>query len=124
MPATPPGIRGATITGWGTALPPKVLTNNDLEEMFDTSDEWIIERTGIRERHVGGTTTGLSIESGRKALEMSGVALDHGRRAGARHHHARPRRAGVGAGCRAASSACAAARSTSTPRARASPTAW
>ena len=76
MPATPSGIRGATITGWGTALPPKVLTNKDLEEMFDTSDEWITERTGIRERHVGGTTTGLSIESGRKALEMSGVALD------------------------------------------------
>jgi 3-oxoacyl-[acyl-carrier-protein] synthase-3 len=76
MPATPSGIRGATITGWGTALPPKVLTNKDLEEMFDTSDEWITERTGIRERHVGGTTTGLSIESGRKALEMSGIALD------------------------------------------------
>jgi len=44
--------------------------------MFETSDEWITERTGIKERHVGGTTTGLSIESGRKALEMSGVALD------------------------------------------------
>src|SRR5918997_613623 len=76
MPATPSGIRGATITGWGTALPPKVLTNKDLEGMFDTSDEWITERTGIRERRVGGTTTGLSIESGRKALEMSGVPLD------------------------------------------------
>src|SRR5215210_1910758 len=76
MPATPSGVRGATITGWGTALPPKVLTNKDLEEMFDTSDEWIIERTGIHERRIGGTTTGLSIESGRKALEMSGVALD------------------------------------------------
>src|SRR5919107_5659471 len=76
MSATPSGVRGATITGWGTALPPKVLTNKDLEGMFDTSDEWIVERTGIRERHVGGTTTGLSIESGRKALEMSGVALD------------------------------------------------
>jgi 3-oxoacyl-[acyl-carrier-protein] synthase-3 len=69
-------VRGATITGWGTALPPKVLTNKDLEGMFDTSDEWIIERTGIRERRVGGTTTGLSIESGRKALEMSGVPLE------------------------------------------------
>jgi 3-oxoacyl-[acyl-carrier-protein] synthase-3 len=76
MPATPRGVRGATITGWGTALPPKVVTNKDLEEMFETSDEWIMERTGIRERHVGGTTTGLSIESGRKALEMSGVPLD------------------------------------------------
>jgi len=73
MPRTPSGTRGAVITGWGTALPPKVLTNHDLEQMFDTSDEWIVERTGIRERHVGGTTVGLSIESGRQALEMSGV---------------------------------------------------
>jgi 3-oxoacyl-[acyl-carrier-protein] synthase-3 len=73
MPAIPPGIRGAVITGWGTALPPKVLTNHDLEEMFDTNDEWIVERTGIRERHVGGTTTDLSVEAGRKAIEMSGV---------------------------------------------------
>jgi len=73
MPAIPSGVRGATITGWGTALPPKVLTNHDLEQMFDTSDDWIVERTGIRERHVGGTTTGLSIEAGRKALDMSGI---------------------------------------------------
>ena len=73
MPAIPPGIRGAVITGWGTALPPKVLTNKDLEGMFETSDEWIVDRTGIRERHVGGTTTDLSVEAGRKALEMSGV---------------------------------------------------
>jgi 3-oxoacyl-[acyl-carrier-protein] synthase III len=73
MPKIPDGVRGAVITGWGSALPPKVLTNADLEQMFDTSDEWIVERTGIRERHVGGTTVGLSIEAGRKALEMSGV---------------------------------------------------
>jgi 3-oxoacyl-[acyl-carrier-protein] synthase-3 len=71
MPATPQGIRGATITGGAGALPPKVLTNKDLEEMFETSHDWIVERTGIHERRVGGTTTGLSIESGRKALEMS-----------------------------------------------------
>jgi 3-oxoacyl-[acyl-carrier-protein] synthase-3 len=73
MPAIRPGIRGAVITGWGTALPPKTLTNADLEQMMDTNDEWIVERTGIRERRVGGTTAGLSIESGRAALEMSGV---------------------------------------------------
>jgi 3-oxoacyl-[acyl-carrier-protein] synthase-3 len=73
MPHVPAGTRGAVITGWGTALPPKVLTNHDLEQMFDTSDQWIVERTGIRERHVGGTTVGLSIESGRQALEMSGL---------------------------------------------------
>jgi len=73
MPTIPAGVRGATITGWGTALPPKVLTNADLEQMFDTNDEWIVDRTGIRERHVGGTTAGLSAESGRKALDMAGV---------------------------------------------------
>ena len=50
-----------------------MLTNHDLEQTLDTSDDWIVERTGIRERHVGGTTVGLSVESGRKALDMSGV---------------------------------------------------
>ena len=73
MPATRKGVAGAVITGWGTALPPKVLTNDDLAGTMDTTDEWIRERTGIRERRVGGTTAGLSVESGRKAIEMSGV---------------------------------------------------
>jgi 3-oxoacyl-[acyl-carrier-protein] synthase III len=73
MPALPNGVRGAVITGWGSALPPKVLTNHDLEQMVETSHEWIVERTGIHERHVGGTTAGLSIESGRKALDMAGL---------------------------------------------------
>ncbi len=75
MPAIPPNVRGAVITGWGTALPPKVLTNHDLEQMFDTSHDWIVERTGIHERHVGGTTVGLSVEAGRAALDMSGVDI-------------------------------------------------
>ena len=75
MPALPSGVRGAVITGWGTALGPKTLTNKDLEQMMATSDDWIVERTGIRERHVGGTTVGLSTESGRAALDMSGVDL-------------------------------------------------
>ncbi len=73
MPAVPQGVRGAVITGWGTALPPKILTNHDLEGMFETDHDWIVERTGIHQRHVGGTTTDLSVESGRKAIEMSGV---------------------------------------------------
>ena len=74
MPAIRPGAHGAVITGWGTALPPKMLTNQDLTDMgLETSDEWIVERTGIRERHVGGTTAGLSAEAGRLALGMSGL---------------------------------------------------
>jgi 3-oxoacyl-[acyl-carrier-protein] synthase-3 len=76
MPTIPRGARGAIITGWGSALPPKVLTNYDLETMFDTSHEWIVERTGIHRRHVGGNTTDLSIESGRQAMLMAGVEPD------------------------------------------------
>lgn len=73
MPALPPNVRGAIITGWGTALPPQVVTNHDLEKTIDTSHDWIVDRTGIHERRVGGSTVGLSVESGRAALEMSGV---------------------------------------------------
>ena len=74
MPAVPTAARGAVITGWGTALPDKVVTNDDLQASgLDTNDEWIIERTGIRERRVGGTTASLSIEAGRQAIEQSGL---------------------------------------------------
>ncbi len=73
MPRTPTAARGAIITGWGTALPDKVVTNVDLESMMDTNDAWIRERTGITQRHVGGTTAGLSAEAGRAALDHSGV---------------------------------------------------
>ncbi|MEL6893248.1 MAG: beta-ketoacyl-ACP synthase III [Actinomycetota bacterium] len=73
MPATTPGVRGAVITGWGTALPDKVVTNRDLEARMDTSDEWIRERTGIHERRVGGTTAGLSVEAAQAAITMAGV---------------------------------------------------
>lgn len=73
MPAIRPGSKGGVISGWGTALPEKVLTNHELAEMMDTSDEWIVTRTGIHERRIGGSTIGLSVESGRQALEMSGL---------------------------------------------------
>jgi len=73
MPAIREGARGAVISGWGTSLPEKVLTNDELAATMDTSDEWIRSRTGIAERRVGGTTIGLSIESGRQALEMAGL---------------------------------------------------
>lgn len=74
MPAIHASTRGAVITGWGTALPPKVLTNDDLRDSgLDTSDEWIRERTGIHERRVGGTTAGLSAESARIAMDRAGL---------------------------------------------------
>ena len=73
MPRVPTGVAGGRIIGWGTALPDKVVTNDDLARTMDTTDEWIVERTGIRRRHVGGTTASLSVEAGRRALDMAGV---------------------------------------------------
>ena len=66
-------MRTGVITGLGSALPDKVLTNADLEQMAQTNDAWIVERTGIRQRHVGGMTSTLSVEAGRKALDQSGI---------------------------------------------------
>jgi 3-oxoacyl-[acyl-carrier-protein] synthase III len=65
--------RGLRITGWGSALPDKVVTNADLEAGLDTSDAWITERTGIRERRIGGTTSGLATEAGAAALRSAGA---------------------------------------------------
>ena len=73
MPIIPSSAINGVITGWGRALPETIVTNSDLAKTLDTSDEWIRERTGIEQRNIGGTTASLSIESGRKALEMSGV---------------------------------------------------
>jgi len=66
----------ARITGWGTALPEKVVTNADLEASLDTTDAWIVERTGIRERRIGGSTTGLGIDAAKQAMDMAGVEGD------------------------------------------------
>ena len=66
----------AGILGTGTALPDKVITNADLEKLVDTSDQWIIDRTGIKERRqagVGETTSSLSVLASRRALEMAGI---------------------------------------------------
>ena len=60
--------RGGVVTGWGIGLPDKVVTNDDLSVTLDTNDAWIRERTGIRERRIGGTTSGLAIEAGLAAL--------------------------------------------------------
>jgi 3-oxoacyl-[acyl-carrier-protein] synthase III len=62
----------SVITGWGASLPEKVLTNHDLAGWLDTSDEWVVERTGIRERRVGGVTSDLAVEAGRQALHRAG----------------------------------------------------
>ena len=73
MPVTQ---RYSKITGWGKYVPPKVLTNADLEKMVDTSDEWIVSRTGIRERHVigpGETNTTMSVAASRQALDVAGL---------------------------------------------------
>jgi 3-oxoacyl-[acyl-carrier-protein] synthase-3 len=69
-------VRGIRITGWGIAVPDKVVTNDDLAVRLDTSDEWIVERTGIRERRVGGTTSGLAIEAAQAALARAGRTAD------------------------------------------------
>ncbi|MEW6227648.1 MAG: beta-ketoacyl-ACP synthase III [Bacillota bacterium] len=69
-------LRGAGIAGTGHAVPAGVLTNFDLERMVDTTDEWIVERTGIRERRIsrnGEVTSDLGAEAARRALEDAGV---------------------------------------------------
>ena len=73
MPSIRKGARGAVISGWGTALPDRVVTNDELAASLDTTDEWIRTRTGIRERRFGGTTIGLSVQAGRQAIEMAGL---------------------------------------------------
>lgn len=70
-------IRGVRITGLGKNFPERKLTNADLEKIIDTSDEWIVTRTGMKERYIAGpteTTSTLSIEAARKALAKAGVA--------------------------------------------------
>ena len=64
----------AHITGWGMAVPDHIVTNFDLEKIIDTSDQWIMEMTGIRERHIaekGQTTSMLAVAAAWKALSVS-----------------------------------------------------
>ncbi|MGE5027619.1 MAG: 3-oxoacyl-ACP synthase, partial [Betaproteobacteria bacterium] len=64
------------IVATGSYLPKKILTNRDLEAMVDTSDEWIVTRTGIHERHIAAkdeSTSDLALQASRRALEMAGI---------------------------------------------------
>ena len=67
------------ITGWGKYLPQRVLTNQDLERIVNTSDEWILTRTGIRERRIVGddeSVSTMAVEAGRRALEVAHLSPD------------------------------------------------
>ncbi len=69
-------MTGSRIVGSGSALPEQIVTNHDLAARVDTSDEWIIERTGIRQRHIAGegeTTSTLAIAAARAALADAGL---------------------------------------------------
>ena len=65
------------IAGTGSYLPPKILTNQDLEKMVDTTDEWIFSRTGIRERHIveNETTSDLAYEAAKQAVAAAGIQV-------------------------------------------------
>jgi 3-oxoacyl-[acyl-carrier-protein] synthase-3 len=72
----PKQARRAKISALGTYVPPRTLTNADLEKMVETSDQWIVERTGIRERHLvekGQATSDMAVEAARKCLAERGV---------------------------------------------------
>src|SRR5690348_12773157 len=75
MPSTRTTVR-ARISSLATYVPPRVLTNADLEKMVETTDEWITQRTGIRERHLvdpGVGTSDLALHASRCAIERAGL---------------------------------------------------
>ena len=78
MPAPNRQIR-AHVTGWGRYVPSQVLSNADLERMVDTNDEWIVSRTGIRERRVAAaheTTASMGAVAGLRAIHAAGISPD------------------------------------------------
>jgi 3-oxoacyl-[acyl-carrier-protein] synthase-3 len=77
--ATTRALGRARISSLATYVPPRVLTNADLEKMVDTNDEWILQRTGIRERHIvdpGVATSDLAVEASREAIARAGLTPD------------------------------------------------
>jgi 3-oxoacyl-[acyl-carrier-protein] synthase-3 len=70
-------MRNAEITGWGKCMPPNVLTNHDLEQLVDTSDEWITTRTGIKERRISHVEASeLAAVAGFRALAAAGKTVN------------------------------------------------
>ena len=70
-------MRNAEITGWGKCMPQNVLTNHDLEQLIDTSDEWITSRTGIKERRIADVEpSDLASVAGHRALAAAGKTVD------------------------------------------------
>jgi 3-oxoacyl-[acyl-carrier-protein] synthase-3 len=70
-------VRRSVVAGVGSALPRREVTNAELAKTVDTSDEWIVERTGIRSRFIAGdgeTTGSLALEAAKRALEHAGIA--------------------------------------------------
>jgi 3-oxoacyl-[acyl-carrier-protein] synthase-3 len=79
MTPQPDSVRGATIAGTGMYVPEGVLTNADFERMIDTSDEWIVERTGIRERRIAApdqASSDLALIASQRALAAAGVTAE------------------------------------------------
>ena len=75
----PAALRRVKIAGLSTYVPPRVLTNADLERMVETSNEWILQRTGIRERHIvdpGVATSDLAKEAAQGAMREAGIGPD------------------------------------------------
>jgi 3-oxoacyl-[acyl-carrier-protein] synthase-3 len=66
---------GVRFRGWGIALPDRIVTNDELSQTLDTSDDWITERTGIRERRIGGSAVELGVIAGRNAIEDAGLLI-------------------------------------------------
>ncbi|MEP7359504.1 MAG: beta-ketoacyl-ACP synthase III, partial [Anaerolineales bacterium] len=69
--------RYAHVSGWGMAVPERVLTNAEIAKTVDTSDEWIVSRTGIRERRIAGpreTTASLAVDAARAALDCADIS--------------------------------------------------
>ncbi len=82
----------AKITALGCYVPPRVMTNQDLEKLVETNDRWIVERTGIRERHIldeGMATSDMAIAAAKCALSQRGIEATRDRRHHRLHRYSR-----------------------------------